>query len=168
MLFYLRNLLVVSLRVLQHNTSLVTLDLSRTAIDSVNYEITKLLSSMASSMYRMLKKNKSLTTLKLSGNCYTCLHVSKIFRGLRYNTTLRHLDLSKMTMTDEAIDALENGIMSKYSLQTLDISGALVSASGADRILNALESASLETLYISYVDPETIDDSVRDKIHLMP
>ena len=46
--------------------------------------------------------------------------------------------------------------------------GALVSASGADRILNALESASLETLYISYVDPETIDDSVRDKNHLVP
>ena len=153
---------------LQHNTSLVTLDLSRTAIDSVNYEITKLLSSMASSVYRMLKKNKSLITLKLSGNRYTCLYVSTIFRGLRYNTTLCHLDLSKMTMTDEAIDALANGIMSKYSLQTLDISGALVSASGADRILNALESASLETLYISYVDPETIDDSVRDKIHLVP
>ena len=126
---------------LQHNTSLVTLDLSRTAIDSVNYEITILRSSMASSVYNMLKKNRSLTTLKLSGNCYTCLYVSKIFRGLRYNTTLRHLDLSKMTMTDEAIDALENGIMSKYSLQTLDISGALVSASGADRILYALELA---------------------------
>ena len=122
MLFYLRNFARMYFESLQHNTSLVTLDLSRTAIDSVNYEITKLLSSMASSVYRMLKKNKSLITLKLSGNRYTCLYVSTIFRGLRYNTTLCHLDLSKMTMTDEAIDALANGIMSKYSLQTLDIS----------------------------------------------
>ena len=154
---------------LQHNTTLLTLNLSRTAIDGMNYDKSR--SSVASSFYRLLKRNKSLTNIKLSGNRYTSCYVSKIFIGLRYNTTLNHLDLSKMTITDEVIDDLADGLKSKYLIQTLDISGTLIGNACANQILDALAhqlNTSIKMLYISYIDPETIPDSIRDKIHLMP
>ena len=76
-----------------------------------------------------------------------------------------------MTITDEVIDDLADGLKSKYSIQTLDISGTLIGNAGANQILDALAhqlNTSIKMLYISYIDPETIPDSIRDKIHLMP
>ena len=77
-----------------------------------------------------------------------------------------------MTITDEVIDDLADGLKSQYSIQTLDISGILIGNAGANQILDALAAYQLKTsikmLYISYVDPETIPDSIRDKIHLVP
>ena len=104
---------------LQHNTSLVNLNLSRTGITATDPDT-------ARSLTKMLQVNKSLTYLDLSSNeTFSDLGVQCIFKGLELNATLFTLNLRKtgITTTDpDTARSLTKMINENKSLTHLDLS----------------------------------------------
>ena len=77
---------------LQHNTTLVNLNLSRTGIAVITLDT-------ARSLIKMLQVNKSLTHLDLSINSLSDSGAQIIFEGLQHNNTLVNLNLSNTGIT---------------------------------------------------------------------
>ena len=103
---------------LQHNTSLVDLNLCSPSITTTDPDRT------ATSIIKMLQVNKSLTGLNLS-QIKLCLQVRCIFEGLRYNTSLIYLDLflTSLTATDpDTVKSFTKMIQVNKSLKYLDLS----------------------------------------------
>ena len=145
---------------LQHNTTLVNLNLSKTGIAATN-------PATARSLTNMLYVNKSLTHLDLS-YCFmdAVSHriISLIFEGLEHNTTLRYLDLHVGSSVvyihaDTVAKHIAQALKSNCSLQTLNIAGWMLLGNGVHIFLQSLMSNStLQTLYVTYmyIDRETL------------
>ena len=102
---------------LQHNTTLVSLDLSNCDITAADPEITKSL---------MLQENSSLTHLNLSGNIgFSDSGARCIFKSLQYNSTLVYLNLGGTSITANDPDtakSLTKMLRENKSLTHLDLS----------------------------------------------
>ena len=123
---------------LQHNTTLVSLNLSKTDITATNH------AAIARSLNRMLQLNKSLTHLDLSENSVILdTGAYSIFDGLQHNTTLVNLNLSKtgIAATNPAIArSLTKLLQVNKSLTHLDLSeNNAISDTGAYFIFNDLQ-----------------------------
>ena len=104
---------------LQHNTTLVSLNLSSIDITANNPDTAK-------SLTKMLQVNKSLTHLDLSSNKkFSDPGARCIFKGLEHNTSLTYLNLSNtgITATDpETGMSLTKMLQENKSLTHLDLS----------------------------------------------
>ena len=102
---------------LQHNNTLVYLNLSRTGL-----EMTK---NTARVLATMLQVNNTLTHLDLSNN-FTLFALGNwyIFESLQCNTTLVHLHLSKtgLVVTEDTAQALTTMLQVNKTLTHLDLS----------------------------------------------
>ena len=125
---------------LEHNTTLVSLNLSHTSINITDR-------NTAMSFTRMLKTNKCLTHLNLSGNVFS---LKIFFKGLEYNTALRHLNLRGVSdISDTDAEHIARVLKSNFSLQMLDIRDCLFLGNGFQLILESLMfNSTLQTLYI--------------------
>ena len=101
-------------QVLQHNTSLVHLNLSNTLLVATE--------DTAQALTAMLQVNKTLVHLDLSGNWYigAC-----VFQGLQHNTSLVHLNLSNtlLVATKDTAQALTKMLQVNKTLAHLDLTG---------------------------------------------
>ena len=104
---------------LQHNTTLVKLDLTNCDITVTNLDTARLLSTM-------LQENNSLTHLNLSGNYkFSDLGAQCIFESLQHNSTLVYLNLGMTTLTATDPDtarSLTEMLQVNKSLAHLDLS----------------------------------------------
>ena len=128
---------------LQHNSTLVHLDLSITGIVAGEDTV--------QSLAKMLELNKTLTHLNLSNNGLSSdLGAQCIFQGLQHNTTLNSLDLSDTGITNQEALYIARILESdSCSLETLDISQNVISDNGFAHIDKSLEfNTSLKTLII--------------------
>ena len=148
---------------LQHNNTLVYLNLSSSGIQIINTDA-------ARSLTKMLQVNKSLTHLDLSNYLHLCFRtishqiISCIFEGLEHNTMLRYLNIRGVSdITDTDAEHIARALKSNYSLQTLNISECrFLHHNGIPLILESLMSNStLQTLYISDIDSETLSTFTR-------
>ena len=102
---------------LQHNVTLVHLDLSGTEIDAGK--------KTYKAITKMLQVNKTLEHLDLSNNdALSDAGAQCIFIGLQHNTTLVHLDLAKIEMksTSETVKALNKMLRMNNTLAFLNLS----------------------------------------------
>ena len=106
---------------LQHNATLVNLNLSNTGITATDPDTVR-------SLTKMLQVNKSLTHLDLSYLDISLLSdnahitfISHIFHGLECNNTLLQLNLRHLEITDIDAKYIAQALMRNHSLQTLDI-----------------------------------------------
>ena len=103
---------------LQHNATLVYLDLSNAKIDRAG-------ANTAQALAEMLQVNKKLKYLNLSKNtAFSGIEAQYIFVGLQHNTTLVHLDLSEIGVksTVEIITALNEMLRMNKTLTYLNLS----------------------------------------------
>ena len=142
---------------LQQNTTLVSLNLSKTGITATDPDTTR-------SLTKMLQINKSLTHLDLSKNKFSDSGACCIFEGLQQNSTLVSLNLSKtgITATDpDTARSLTKMLQINESLTHLDLSKNTFSDKGARCIFeglqhnNSLITLNLSQTGISATDPDT-------------
>ena len=129
---------------LQHNSTLVNLNLSMTTITATD-------PGTARSLTEMLQVNKSLTHLNLS--CEDTVPenrvISLIFSALEHNTTLLHLVLRGRAISNDDAELIAKTLKSNQSLVTIDISCACINR--VDFILGALKfNTTLKKMYIGY------------------
>ena len=107
---------------LQHNTTLVSLNLCHTGMTATDPDTARFLT-------KMLQVNKSLTHLNLSRNKFSDLGARCIFDGLQHNTTLVYLNLSSagkhITNPDTAM-SLTKMLKGNKTLEHLDLSNDLI------------------------------------------
>ena len=100
---------------LQHNTSLVHLNLSYTGLVATE--------DTAQALTTMFRVSKTIKHLDLSGNWkFSDSGAYVVCQGLQHNTTLVYLNLSCTRITDKGAEYIAQAIESNRSLQTLDIS----------------------------------------------
>ena len=108
---------------LQHNTSLVHLNLSKTGIVATE--------DTAQALSTMLRVNKTLAHLDLSQNQYfSHLGVCCVFQGLQHNTSLVYMNLSNTGIRNKGAEYIAQAIESNCCLQTLDISKNRITDNG--------------------------------------
>ena len=120
---------------LQHNSTLVYLNLSMTTITATDPDT-------ARSLTEMLQVNKSLTHLELSCHKGTVSEnriISLIFSALEHNTTLLHLVLCGREISEDDAKRIAKTLKSNKSLLTIDISRAIYNVNRIDIILSALK-----------------------------
>ena len=108
---------------LEHNTSLLHLNLSNTGITSMEIDT-------VNALEQMLKNNKSLNHLDLSKNVLLDSVAHKMFQALQCNTTLRCLNIGNTCITateEDTIMALQLMLENNKSLTHLDLSENLFS-----------------------------------------
>ena len=142
---------------LQHNSTLIYLNLGETSITATDPDI-------ARSLTKMLQVNKSLTHLDLS--CKVTIPanqiISHIFFALEHNTTLLHIVLQgrEISNVDDA-EYVVRALKSNRYLLSIDITHAYISGACLQFILASLKFNSFsKTIYISYND--TASAAVRD------
>ena len=113
---------------LEHNTTLVHLNLSNTTLDSTDQ----------AALTTMLLKNKTLTHLDLSENCRFFLD-SRIFQALQRNTILVHLNLSYATFDGNSWKALNRMLEINITLTHLDLSQSSIIFLGDCGIFQSLQ-----------------------------
>ena len=153
---------------LQHNTTLVNLNLSQTGITATNPDT-------ATSLTKMLQVNKSLTHLDFSNYYFKpgtpyLWSASCIFKGLERNTTLCYLDFHVVSSfiyihEDTTPEHIARALKSNRSLQTLNIAGwRFLGRNGIYSILESLMfNSTLQTLYISTIDSNTLSNFRRKR-----
>ena len=139
---------------LQHNSTLVYLNLSMTTITATDPDT-------ARSLTEMLQVNNSLTHLDLS--CRDTVPenhiISLIFSALEHNTTLLHLVLRGRQILKDDAERIAKTLKSNKSLLTIDISRAYISR--VDIILGELKfNTALKKIYITY--NRAVDVAVSD------
>ena len=107
---------------LQHNSTLVYLNLSNTTITATDPDT-------ARSLTEMIQVNKSLTHLDLSceGTLPEDRVISLIFSALEHNTTLLHLVLRGRDISEDDAKLIAKALKSNRSLLTIDISRTYIS-----------------------------------------
>ena len=102
---------------LQHNTSLVHLNLSNT-------ELLVPTGTTAQALTTMLQVNKTLTHLDISNNRNFTDLVPCVFQGLHHNTTLVHLNLSctGLVATENTVQALTTMLQFNQTIKHLNLS----------------------------------------------
>ena len=143
---------------LQHNNTLVNLNLSTTRLRSTDSDTVR-------SLNKMFQVNKSLTHLDLSGN-FLILKGSCVFDGLRHNSTLTHLSLSNNNRySDTGPDisrSLSQMLRVNQSLTHLDLSKTrfLSKSEGLSIFISLQHNTTLVNLNLSNAgitaaDPDT-------------
>ena len=100
---------------LQHNETLIYLNLSQTGITATD-------PATGRSLTKMLQENKSLTHLDLSENRLSDSGAYCIFEGLEHNTVLRDLNLfGVLNITDNDVEHIARVLKCNRSLQMLNI-----------------------------------------------
>ena len=144
-------------QVLQHNTSLVHLNLCSTRLVVTEY--------ITHSLTTMLQVNKTLTHLDLSGNYDFLDSGACVFQGLQHNTSLVHLNLSKTGIIDaeDTAQALATMFKVNKTLTHLDLSGnRKFLDSGAYCIFQGLQhNASLVHLNLRHTGIVTTEDTAQ-------
>ena len=134
---------------LQHNRTLVHLNLSGTNITATNPDTAKTLTEM-------LQVNKSLTHFDLSckGTVPNNRILSILFSSLEHNTTLHHLVLRGRDVSKDDAECIVQSLKSNRSLLTIDMQYAYISR--ADIIFSILKfNISLKKLCINYINRAT-------------
>ena len=105
---------------IQHNSTLVYLDLSNAKIKQLQAGTKTAMHALA----EMLQINKKLKYLNLSNNTAFGIEAQYIFIGLQHNTALVHLNLSNIRMecTVETITALNEMLRMNKTLTYLNLS----------------------------------------------
>ena len=132
---------------LQHNTSLVDLNLSDTLMVAKDPDTAKLI-------VKLFQENRSLTHLDLSSsNAHNISYqiISGIFQGLRSNTTLLSLSLlGRDRVTDDEAECIAQALKINHSLRTFNIARSSLSNEGICCILDSLKmNTNLQTLYVT-------------------
>ena len=109
--------------ILERNTSLLTLSLSRKNLGDVE----------AKKISEMLSKNKKLRRLELEGNFFGPESAKHFAKALKVNNTLRYLDLENNNLTDKGKDT--SGI--QELLQAMQSNTMLISLNLSNNYLNA-------------------------------
>ena len=118
---------------LQHNTSLVHLNLSCTGLVATE--------DTARAVTRIFQVNKTIQHLDVSLNWnFSDAGVDCICQGLQHNTTLVYLNLSDTRITDKGAKYIAQALESNRSLQTLNISNNRITDNGFACIENSLKS----------------------------
>ena len=119
---------------LQHNTSLVHLNLSDTGLVAIAKGTLQALTTM-------LQVNKTIKHLDFSVNLdFSDSGAYCVCTGLKHNTSLVYLNLSRTGITDKGAEYIAQVIESNFSLQTLDISNNRISDNGFACIDKSLKS----------------------------
>ena len=142
---------------LQHNNTLVYLNLSRTG-----FEMTK---STAWVLNRTLQVNNTLIHLDLSHN-FTCFFPGAVmFDGLQHNTALVHLNLSNtgLEVTEDTAQALTRMLQVNKTLTYLDLShNSNFSVQGAHCVFQGLQhNNTLVCLNLSHTELEMTKNTSR-------
>ena len=125
---------------LQHNTSLVHLNLSNTGLVATE--------DTAQTLTTMLRVNKTLTHLNFSGNWkFSDSGAYCVCQGLQHNTTLVYLNLFNTALTDKGAEYIARAIEYNCSLQTLDISRNRITDNGFAFIDKSLETNTTLSLH---------------------
>ena len=142
---------------LQHNNTLVNLNLSNTGITAADPDT-------ARSLSKMLQVNKSLKHLDLSRN-FLLFEDSCVFDGLRHNSTLTHLSLSNNNQYSDTGPDISSSFIQmlrvNQSLTHLDLSENEICDPGAYYIFEGLQSnttlvnLNLSNTGITAADPDT-------------
>ena len=132
---------------MQHNNSLITLNLSQTGVSATDL-------GTARSLAKMLQVNKSLTHLDLSKNTLSDSGARCIFECLQHNTTLFDLNVSHTGIEVKNPDtarSLTKMLQLNKSLTHLDLSKNSLSDSGACCIFKCLvDNTTLVNLNLSH------------------
>ena len=145
---------------LQHNTTLVHLDLSGTGMEEKDIQ------STFQALHEILKRNKALAYLNFSNTYISDSDLCSIFQALQHNTALVHLDLHDVgvCIRDQVAVCIAEALESNCSLQILDIRSNYhqIENIGFDRIAKSLESnTTLRKLYLICNHCETIVQKIR-------
>ena len=120
---------------LQHNTTLVHLDLELIGMKKCCNDI----QSTLQALNEMTKMNKTLAFLNLSNNAISFPESAafSIFQTLQHNTALVHLDLHGIIyISDEVAVCIAEALESNCSLQTLNIRSNQIGYTGFGHIAN--------------------------------
>ena len=145
---------------LQHNTTLVNVNLSHTGIAAIT-------PNTARSLTTMLQVNQSLKYLHLSNYFSHKITdfgiISCIFKGLEHNTSLCYLDLHVVSSFSyihpvTTAEHIARALKSNCSLHTLNIAGwRFLGRNGISLILDSLMiNSTLKTLYVGNIDSVTL------------
>ena len=141
---------------LQHNTTLVHLNLSNTGLVAIE--------DTAQALTTMLQINKTLTHLDLSNN-EKFLRAYCVVKGLQHNTALVHLNLSNtgLVATEDTAQALTTMLQVNKTLTHLDLSwNWKFSDSGACCVFQSLQhNTTLVHLNLSNTGLVAIEDTAQ-------
>ena len=113
----------MSLNDLQHNTTLVHLNISKTGLVATE--------DTAQALITMLQITKTLTDLDLSLNwSFSDAGAYCVSQGLQHNTSLVYLNLRHTGMTDKGAEYIAQALESNCSLQKLDMGSNQISDRG--------------------------------------
>lgn len=121
--------------ILERNTSLLTLSLSRKHLGDVE----------AKKIAEMLSKNKKLRRLELEGNFFGPKSASAFGEALKKNVTLRYLDLENNNLTDggkdiSGIKDLCSGLQSNTMLISLNLANNCLNGDAGALIIDMFRS----------------------------
>ena len=142
---------------LQHNTSLVHLNLSNTGLVATK--------DTAQALTTMLQVNKTLTHLDLSQNeKFSDSGAYCVFQGLQCNTSLVHLNLSNtgLVATKDTAQALTTMFQVNKTLTHLDLSANCKFLAGANYFFESLQyNTTLVHLNLSYTGLVATEDTAQ-------
>ena len=143
---------------LQHNNTLVDLNLSNTGLTSTE--------DTAQVLGEMLRVNKTLTHLDLSKNeTLADLGAREIFTNLQHNTTLTSLNLSFAEITDEGADYIAQAFECNHCLEIIDITHNAFKIDGCHCIINSVMSNAtlkkIDMFCFTYKYRESVQDHIK-------
>jgi hypothetical protein len=121
---------------LYHNTSIEVLDVSVNRLDGME---------SAEILRDILRSNKTITTLNLSGNSFgrTPGAVERIADGLGSNSTLLKIDFSSCSLEDDGVSTLAQTLGSRNTtLQKLAVGGNAITSTGIGVLVETMEQSS--------------------------
>jgi Ran GTPase-activating protein (RanGAP) involved in mRNA processing and transport len=121
---------------LYHNTSIEVLDISRNGLDGIE---------SAEILRDILRSNKTMTTLHLSGNSLGNMTgaVESIADGMGSNSTLLKIDLARRSLGDDDVSILAPTLGSRnMTLQKLTLAYNSITSTGVGVLLGTMEQSS--------------------------
>ena len=117
--------------ILERNTSLLTLSLSRKNLEDVE----------GKKIAEMISKNKKLRRLELEGNFFGPATATAFADALKKNNTLRYLDLENNNLTDQGknIEGMKNlflGLQSNTMLISLNLANNYLTPDVGSQIID--------------------------------
>jgi Ran GTPase-activating protein (RanGAP) involved in mRNA processing and transport len=118
---------------LYHNTSIKELDLSENNLHGME---------SAEALRDVIRRNKTMTTLDLSGICFGqyTVAVERIADGLGSNSTLLKINLSRCALRDDGVSILAQNLGSRNTmLHKLALTNNSITSIGAGVLFNTVE-----------------------------
>jgi len=121
-------------RMLQFNSTLKSLDISKIQLRD---EGLRVVSS------QLLKYNRSLTSLTVSGNSISMEGASALAELLSHGNVLAHLNISANNLRDEGAAHLANALQYNSGLESLDVSNCAINDEGLASLADSLSRTSM-------------------------